>query len=461
LSDSKKFGTVRSHHLAFAPPARQIGSRSRIQGQGKEAGMDASIPRIAPAPVGALPSQLAGLRVALVHDWLTGMRGGEKCLEVLCRAFPQATLYTLIHRPGAVSPAIEAMTIRTTPLQRLPGVFRHYRRLLPLMPLATRAWSPNGADLVVSLSHCVAKAVRVPPGVPHVCYCFTPMRYAWQGRDAYLDGWADRPLQRALANGVLDRIRRWDRATSARVTHFVAISETVRSRIAACYGRASRVIAPPVDTRFYHPQTGVREDFYLCVGALVPYKRVEHAVTACSLSGRKLVVIGEGPQRGHLERIAGPAIRFLGWQSDAVIRDHYRRCRALLFPGEEDFGIVPVEALACGAPVIALGHGGAAETVDAAVGHTYHDPNAEALLDAIEQWEAAGCPGDPAASRARAEAYSLPAFHDRLLGYLAEVMAAARADAVPPAPHLALQTPAREPFESGAAGAYDGTVRAR
>jgi glycosyltransferase involved in cell wall biosynthesis len=407
--------------------------------------MEVRIPSNSPASAAssAIPSRLAGLRLALVHDWLTGMRGGEKCLEVLCRAFPDATLHTLIHRRGAVSPAIEALRIRTSPLQHVPGVFRHYRHLLPLMPLAARAWAPGAVDLVVSLSHCVAKAVRVPPGVPHVCYCFTPMRYAWQGRDAYLGGWADRPLRRALANQMLDRLRRWDRATAGRVTHFVAISETVRKRISQCYGRESRVIPPPVDTGFYTPAATPREDFYLYVGALVPYKQVEQAVAACALSGRKLVVIGEGPQRGHLERVAGPNVRFLGWQPDVVIRDHYRRCRALLFPGEEDFGIVPVEALACGAAVIALGKGGAAETVDAAVGLTYDAPNAEALLEAIDEWEAADCPADPRAARERALAYSLPAFRDRMLGYLAEVMTTATPDAVPPAPHLAREARTR------------------
>ena len=234
---------------------------------GKEAGMEASVPGIS-AGLGrtdASRSTLSGLRVALVHDWLTGMRGGEKCLEVLCRAFPDATLYTLIHRRGAPSPAIEAMTIRTSPLQRVPGVFRHYRQLLPLMPLAARAWKPGQVDLVISLSHCVAKAVRVPRGVPHVCYCFTPMRYAWQGRDAYLDGWADRPVRRALAGPAARPAPRHGTARPpARVTHFVAISETVRERIARCYGRESRVIPPPVDTELLHARPAVpRDDFYL------------------------------------------------------------------------------------------------------------------------------------------------------------------------------------------------------
>ena len=402
--------------------------------------MEASVPRISTGSGSgdtAAP-RLSGLRLALVHDWLTGMRGGEKCLEVLCRAFPDATLYTLIHRRGALSPAIEAMTIRTSPLQRVPGVFRHYRHLLPIMPLATRAWKPGAVDLVVSLSHCVAKAVRVPAGVPHVCYCFTPMRYAWQGREAYLDGWADRPMRRALADQVLDRLRAWDRASAAGVTHFVAISETVRERIAACYGRESRVIPPPVDTELLHARGRCRARISTSASRpWCPTSGSSNAVTACSLTGRALVVIGEGPERDHLQRVAGPTVRFLGWQPDEVIRDHYRRCRALLFPGEEDFGIVPVEALACGAPVIALGQGGAAETIDPVVGRTYGAPHAEALLEAIEEWEAAGCPADPIASRTRAESYSLPAFRQRLLGYLAEVVARATPEAVPPAPHLA------------------------
>jgi glycosyltransferase involved in cell wall biosynthesis len=380
--------------------------------------------------------------VALVHDWLTGMRGGEKCLEVLCRAFPGATLYTLIHRRGAVSPAIEAMAIRTSPLQRIPGVFRSYRHLLPLMPLAARAWRPRDVDLVVSLSHCVAKAVEPPPGVPHVCYCFTPMRYAWQARETYLESWSDRPVRRVLARWMLSRLRRWDRTTARRVSHFVAISETVRGRIARCYRRDSRVIPPPVDAAFYtpDPDAGPRADSYLVVSALVPYKRIEQAVAACTQSGRRLTVIGEGPERARLEAMSGPSVQFLGWQPDAVIRHHYRRCRALLFPGEEDFGIVPVEALACGAPVIALGRGGAAETVavEARIGRTYPEPTAAALRAAIDAWESQGCPHDPDAARRRAEAFALPLFRRRLLGFLAEVVTKAGGHATPPAPHLDL-----------------------
>jgi glycosyltransferase involved in cell wall biosynthesis len=387
----------------------------------------------------ATPGSLSGLRVALVHDWLTGMRGGEKCLEVLCQAFPDATLHTLIHRKGALSPPIEAMSIRTSPLQRVPGVLDHYRKLLPLMPLATRSWRLGQVDLVVSLSHCVAKMARPPRGVPHVCYCFTPMRYAWEGREAYLASWTDRPIRRALARTLLDRLRHQDRATSGRVSHFVAISETVRDRIGRCYDRESRVIPPPVDADFYRPAPLPRQDYYLCVSALVPYKNLDQAVIACTRSNRPLVVIGSGPERARLEPLAGPSVRFLGWQPDEVIRDHYRRCRALLFPGEEDFGIVPIEALACEAPVIALARGGAAETVDQHVGRTYPDPTSEALQSAIDAWEADRRPHDPTLARRRAESLALPVFRRRFLGYLAEVVNSYGLHRGVPSPHVTVK----------------------
>ena len=388
---------------------------------------------------------LSGLRVALAHDWLTGMRGGEKCLEVLCQAFPDARLFTLLHDRGKLSPTIEAMDIRPSPLQLVPGVTRHYRKLLPLMPLATRAWHPVGVDLVVSLSHCVAKMIRPPEGVPHVCYCFTPMRYAWEGRDAYLANWSDRPIRKAMAGALLDRLRRVDRASASRVSHFVSISETIRSRVDRSYGRESRVIQPPVDALFYTPGLQAREEFYLCVSALVPYKNLDQAVRACSTSGRRLVVIGSGPERPRLERLAGPSVRFLGWQSDEVIRDHYRRCRALIFPGEEDFGIVPIEALACEAPVVALGRGGVAETVDDQVGRTYPDPTVGSLVEALDSWERDGRPFDPTLARARAEALALPVFRRKILGYLAEVVAGTSRTNAIPSPHVSVRT---GPFEA-------------
>ncbi len=369
-----------------------------------------------------LPPPLRGLRVALVHDWLTGRRGGEKCLEVLCRAFPGATLHTLLHHPGSAGAEIERLAIFTSPLQHIPGIERRYRSLLPLMPWAAASWDVGRPDLVVSFSHCVAKAVRVPVGVPHVSYCFTPMRYAWDGRHAYLENWVDRPLRRRLAGWMLDRLRDWDKRTASGVTHFVAISDTVRRRIAHSYHRDSLVIEPPVDADFYQPAPVEREPFYLVVSALVPYKRIDQAVAACREARRRLVVIGEGPERAALQASAGPETRFLGWQSDAIIRDHLQRCRALLFPGNEDFGIVPIEALACGTPVLALAEGGVAETVDDRVGRLHAEPTAASLCRSLLNWEAEGSPHDPAEARARAVRFNLPHFRERLLTHLANVV---------------------------------------
>ncbi len=337
------------------------------------------------------------MKIALVHDWLTGMRGGEKCLEALCERFPDATLHTLLHRPGKLSPAIERMDIRTSFLQKLPGVTKHYRHLLPLMPKAVESLElPADADLVLSFSHAVAKSVRVPPGVPHVCYCFTPMRYAWHLRDHYIGGEASfgwpSPWNWAK-NQVLDRIREWDRATADRVTRFVAISETIATRIRECYGRESSVIYPPVDTDFFTPADVAREDYYLCFSALVPYKRVEVAIEACRVLNRRLVIVGAGPERAKLEKLAGSNVTFTGWQSDEAIRDQLRRCRALLFAAHEDFGIAPVEAQACGAPVIAYGEGGATETLLAADEKTmgtavfFAEQTGEALSSAIDWFE--------------------------------------------------------------------------
>jgi len=376
------------------------------------------------------------MRIALVHDWLTGMRGGEKCLEVLCRRFPDAPLFTLVHARGAASPAIERMRITTSFLQRLPGAERQYRYLLPLMPAAVGRFAiPADVDLVVSFSHAVAKSVRPPKGVPHVSYCFTPMRYAWAGRSDYFVAAGRLPKSplAAARNLVLDRLRDWDRATSDRVTHYVAISRTVARRIAESYGRTSRVIYPPVDTRFYTPGGGPREDFYLCVSALVPYKRIDLAIAACNRLGRRLVVIGSGPQRRRLERLAGPTVELAGWRPDDEIRDHLRRARALLFAGNEDFGIVPVEAQACGTPVVAFGQGGATETVLPAdpsrqgTGLWFERQTPDSLAETILRFEAHPQWFCPDLARRQAEQFAAERFERELLGYLEEVVGGRKA----------------------------------
>ncbi len=302
------------------------------------------------------------MKVALVHDWLTGMRGGERCLEAFCELFPEADLFTLFHIPGSVSPRIESMRIRTSFLQGLPGIKKFYRYYLPLMPWAMSSFNLAGYDLVLSTSHCVAKGIRIPTGARHICYCFTPMRYIWDQFETYFSGkrrWAQfvamcllRPL-----------LKNWDIRSSRGVHQFIAISRHIQGKIKDYYQRESTVIPPPVNTRFYSPTGESREDFFLVAGALSPYKRVDLAVEAFNELGYPLKIIGKGPEQSHLRKKAASHIQFLGWVDDEQLRSHYARCRALVFPGEEDFGIVPLEAQAMGCPVIALGKGGVLETV--------------------------------------------------------------------------------------------------
>lgn len=360
-------------------------------------------------------------RVVLVHDWLTGMRGGEKCLEVLCRRWPHAKLFTLFHRPGAVCSAIEDTGPSGSFLDYLPQIHRYYRYLLPLMPLAAR-WAIPPCDVVISLSHCVAKAAQPPQGVPHICYCFTPMRYAWHMRHAYED--ADAFLTGGLRRTLLDRLRIWDRRTAERVTHFVAISQTVRERIRDCYGRDSTIIYPPVDTDFFFPAKVKREDYFLVVSALVPYKRLDLAIDACNRSRRTLLVLGTGPDEAKLKARAGPTVHVLGWQRDDVVRDHLRRCRALLFPGEDDFGLVPVEAMACGTPVIAFGKGGARETVvpmqyaSDPTGIWFAEQTVDDLCAALELFDRFGRELDPAAAQRQALRFTRQRFEEEFFGFV-------------------------------------------
>jgi glycosyltransferase involved in cell wall biosynthesis len=368
----------------------------------------------------------ANLRVALVHDWLTGKRGGEKCLEVLCRRWPDAPLYTLLHKRGSVGAAIEERPIHASFFRFFPKVDRYYRWLLPLMPLAAR-WSLPPCDLVISLSHCVAKSARPPAGVPHLCYCFTPMRYAWHMRDAYFGRESRRGIKAWLRDRLLSQLRSWDGRTADRVTHFVAISRTVQHRIAECYGRDSRVIYPPVDTDFYTPAPLPREDFYLVVSALAPYKRIDLAIQACARSGRRLVVIGSGQDEARLRVLAGSAVEFLGWQPDEVIRQQLRRCRALLFPGEEDFGIVPVEAQACGTPVIAYGRGGATETVLAPpalepTGLLFEEQSIDCAIAALEDFEQSADRFTPQAARRHAQQFNGRRFEQQFFGLVDEIL---------------------------------------
>jgi glycosyltransferase involved in cell wall biosynthesis len=364
-----------------------------------------------------------GARVALVHDWLTGMRGGERCLEVLCELFPEAPLFTLLHVPGTVTSQIERRRIVTSFVQRLPQAAARYRYYLPVFPLAIGRFDLSQYDLVISMSHCVAKGVRVPPHAVHLCYCFSPMRYLWDLSGDYFGSRAGLAA-RAFGPPVAAALRRWDRKTTG-VNRFVAISRHIADRIRRAYDRPADVIYPPVDVQRFEVADAA-DDFYLVVGALVPYKRIDLAVGAANRLGRRLLVAGTGPEEARLCALAGPTVSFLGRRSDAEIARLYSRCRALIFPAVEDFGITPLEAAAAGRPTIALARGGALETMvglDAAdappTAVFFSEQSVDALVEAMSRFERAADRFDGKALRARAESFDRPLFKQRLGDYIA------------------------------------------
>jgi len=330
------------------------------------------------------------MRVALVHDWLTGMRGGERVLESLVGLFPTADIFTLVHVAGSVAPALAARPIHTSFLQRLPGAPGRFRQYLPLFPLAVSRFDLRGYDLVLATSHCVAVGARAPASAAHLVYCFTPMRYAWAFEGTYVQQVP--PLARGALRTALAGLRRWDRAAGRRAGHLGCISHHVAARIRRVWLRDAQVVYPPVRTTFFRPVAPDALDAaYVCVSALTPYKRLDIAVDACTRLGRRLDVIGSGPERSRLRRRAGPTVRFLGWQPDETVRQAVSRCRAFLFPGEEEFGIAPLEATAAGRPVIAYGRGALTETVvDGVTGLFFREPTAAALIDALERSEVTG-----------------------------------------------------------------------
>jgi len=359
------------------------------------------------------------VKLALVHDWLTGMRGGEKALEVLCERFPDAELFTLVHVRGSVSPAIERRRIHTSFVQRLPNVKRFYRHYLPLFPTAIEQFSFDRFDRVVSLSHCCAKSIVHPARVGHLCYCLTPMRYAWDQFDAYFGPERIGRAPSAAMRPVLARLARWDRDTAGRADRYVAISHYVAGRIRRYYNREATVVYPPVDTDFFHPDGAARERFALVVSALVPYKRIDVAIAACARARVPLTIVGDGPERAALERAAAADVRFLGRATNEAIRDLYRRASVTLLPGEEDFGIAPLEAQACGRPVVALGRGGALETVkNGETGVLVAEQSADAFADAIAG--AVDRSFDAGAIRRHAEQFGRARFGDQMAALIAE-----------------------------------------
>jgi glycosyltransferase involved in cell wall biosynthesis len=361
------------------------------------------------------------LKVALVHDWLTGMRGGEKVLDAICELFPDAPLFTLLHVKGSVSPRIESRPITASLAQALPGAKRLYRHYLPLYPGLVEVFDLDGFDLVISSSHCAVKSVVAPRGV-HVCYCHSPMRYAW---DQFPEYFGPRQVGRVASRAirpVMAALARWDAATANRPDRFLANSQYVAGRIGRYYNRRSTVVYPPVDTDFYRPAAvddhvrPLPAPNFLVVSALVPYKRVDVAVNACRKVRVPLRVAGSGPELARLQALGGTSVEFLGWKSDDEVRQLYREATAVLLPGVEDFGMVPVEAQACGAPVLAKGAGGALESVADGVSGVLYAPGAgttrevEALATAMRDFDPTRF--DPSTVRRQAETFSPARFRE-------------------------------------------------
>lgn len=350
-------------------------------------------------------------RVAVIHDWLTGMRGGESVLEAILDAVPGAELFTLFHFRGSVSAKIESHTIHTSSVQKLAERASDYRTLLPLFPRAVAEWDLGGFDLVVSSSHCVAKGVDAK-GRPHLCYCHTPMRYIWDRFDDYFP--RTKLLRRAAMMTLAPWLRRWDVKTAAGVTQFVANSTFVRDRIRRYYGRDAVVIHPHVDDAFLGaPPSSEREDYHVVVSALVPYKRVDLAIEAAVTSGRRLVVIGGGPLLDELRAKRAPNVEILGSVSRDRIIERLARARSLILPGVEDFGITPLEAMALGTPVVALGEGGVRDSVvDGVTGIFFDEPEVESLRRALDEVESHQW--DRTAIRAHAATFSRARFDREL-----------------------------------------------
>jgi glycosyltransferase involved in cell wall biosynthesis len=345
------------------------------------------------------------------------MRGGEKVLLSLARLFPDAPIFTLLHVKGSVAPELEAREIRTSFVQRLPAVERRYRHYLPLFPAAAESFDLGDFDLVVSSSHCAAKGVRPGPGALHLCYCHTPMRYVWDRYDDYFGPGRASPLARLLIRPVAAYLRAWDARTAARVHRFAANSAYVADRIRRYYGRDSVVIPPPVDTAFFTPGDDGPGAYDLVVSALAPYKRLELVLDAYRGTGWPVRIVGTGPEEARLRALAPPEAAFLGRVDDERLRELYRGCRAVLMPGVEDAGIVPLEALACGRPAVVFGQGGGAETVEhGRTGVVFHEPTAAALRAAVAHVEAT--PFDRLALRARAEALRTEIFEERVRSFV-------------------------------------------
>ncbi|MGF6591387.1 glycosyltransferase involved in cell wall biosynthesis [Pseudomonas sp. 2835] len=355
------------------------------------------------------------IRVAVVHDWLVTFAGAEKVLAEIISLWPQADLFSVVDFfSDTERKKIGGKVATTTFIQRLPQARKRYQLYLPLMPLAIEQLDLSGYDLIISSSHAVAKGVMTGPDQLHICYCHSPIRYAWDLQNQYLiESNKSEGLKGWLARYLLFKIRNWDARTANNVEHFVSNSNYIGRRIGKVYKREATTIYPGVDVQDFALTPG-KEDFYLTASRMVPYKKMDLIVRAFSaMPDKKLVVIGDGPQFDKVTQAAGPNVQVLGYQPFEVLRDHMQRCRAFVFAAEEDFGITPVEAQACGTPVIAFGKGGALETVvEGKTGVFFYQQTEAAICAAISQFESAG-DFDPASIRAHAEQFAPEIFRER------------------------------------------------
>lgn len=358
-------------------------------------------------------------RVALVHDWLTGRRGGEKVLEVLSEIFPQAPIFTLFHFPSSQVEPLEEKQIITSFLQRCPGLKKHYRWYLPLFPLAIELFNLQDFDLVISTSHCVAKGVIPRPDALHVSYIHSPVRYAWNQYFAYFDPKSLKFLAKLIIPFIIHYLRLWDVTSSQRVDYFIANSQAVADRIEKYYRREAEVIHPPVDVDFFRPKKGSPslENYYLIVSALVPYKRLDLAIEAANQLKFSLRIVGWGPEEKKLRKLARENVEFLGAVNDDELLNLYQNAQALIVPGEEDFGINILEAQACGTPVIAFARGGAVETVrPGETGVLFHQLTVDSLREALDNFK--DITFNKSTLREHAERFSRLAFRDKMERYL-------------------------------------------
>ncbi|MCK9615218.1 MAG: glycosyltransferase [Candidatus Omnitrophica bacterium] len=369
------------------------------------------------------------MRIAIVHDWLIGMRGGEKCLEVFCELFPQADIFTLLYDGSSVSPVISCMPVKASFIQHFPFAFKKYRNYLPFFPSAIESFNLTGYDFILSSSHSVAKGAKKPKNAFHLCYCYTPMRYVWSFFEQYFGSYPF--FKKKIVGYVTKNLKKWDLKTLDRVDEFVAISKTIQKRINDIYKRSSRVIYPPVDVEKFTLNRSIkREDFYLCISALVPYKRIDIIIDAFNrCPDKKIFIVGDGHLRKELERkISSQNIKLLGWVGDRDLIVLYQKAKAFIYAAEEDFGISPLEAQATGSAVIAFGKGGVNETImpladgrgNEPTGIFFYKQESEALIEAIDEFEKHVNEFDPVQLRNNAVKFSRDNFKNNFRNLIKE-----------------------------------------